>query len=69
MAENTEDARRMSRRQMLKTGGIAALGLAFTAPSIQMVSAKPAFKDYGDRKDDDKRKEAGKKNVPWWARR
>ncbi len=38
----------LSRRQLMKASGIAALGLSFSAPLIQTVSAKPAFSDYGD---------------------
>ena len=38
----------ISRRQLIKASGIAALGLSFGAPLIQTVSAKPAFTRYGD---------------------
>ena len=41
----------LSRRQLIKASGIAALGLSFSAPLIQTVSAKPAFTGYGDHDD------------------
>ena len=54
----------ISRRQLIKASGIAALGLSFSAPLIQTVSAKPAFSRYGDTDDDD-----GSWSSDYWQRR
>ena len=55
----------LSRRQLIKASGIAALGLSFSAPVIQTVSAKPAFSGYGDHDDDD----GGSWSDAYWRRR
>jgi len=54
----------LSRRQLIKASGIAALGLSFSAPLIQTVSAKPAFSGYGDDDDD-----GGSWSSDYWRRR
>lgn len=38
---------KISRRQAIKAGGLAALGLAFSQPIISTIAPKPAFADYG----------------------
>lgn len=38
--------RRVSRRQAIKAGGIAAVGLAFSDPLIRTIRPKPAFANY-----------------------
>ena len=50
--------RAITRRQAIKLGGIAVVGLAFSKPIIETIVPKPAFADYvTDKpkyKDDDK---------------
>ncbi len=36
-----------SRREVVRMGGIASLGLLYTSPNISTVLAKPAFAGYG----------------------
>ena len=38
--------RRISRRQAIKVGGLAALGMAFSKPLLQTIRPKPAFANY-----------------------
>ena len=39
-----------SRREVVRMGGIASLGLLYTSPNISTVLAKPAFAGYGAKK-------------------
>ena len=39
--------RRMTRRQVIKAGGLAALGLAFSKPIIDTIRPTPLFANYG----------------------
>lgn len=41
-----KEEKKLSRRDMLKVGGVMALGLAYTKPMVQTVSAKNAFDVY-----------------------
>ena len=36
----------LTRRQVIRAGGIAAVGLAFTKPLIETIYPKPAFANY-----------------------
>ena len=38
--------RRISRRQAIKVGGLAAVGLAFSKPLLETIRPKPAFASY-----------------------
>ena len=58
----------ISRRQLIKASGIAALGLSFSAPLIQTVSAKPAFTGYGGGGGDDD-DDGGSWGDDYWRRR
>ena len=53
--------RRITRRQAIKAGGIAAVGLVFSKPLIETIRPKPAFANYHfDERDDDGKDDDGK---------
>jgi hypothetical protein len=56
LQDSSKGTKRLSRRQLLKAGGVTALGFTFTTPVIQTVMAKPAFSSYSDDKKDKKSK-------------
>lgn len=45
MTEQTKQ--KISRRDVLKAGGVLAVGLAYNKPIVEMIQAKPAFAQYG----------------------
>jgi hypothetical protein len=42
----TNQTKTISRRDMIRMAGVAAIGLAYVRPSVQTVYAKPAFDEY-----------------------
>ena len=38
--------KKVSRREVIKAGGVVALGLAYSKPFVETVSAKQAFQNY-----------------------